>query len=280
VCIGLFRCAVTERQFEDTGPIRNHVVVFPRRAVGIEPEGRPRVVASPNVVMFYNRGQAYRRRPLDAAGDASDWFAFAPRVLSEVMAEIDPKGALCPDRPFRLTHAPSGAPEYLAQRRLIERLRRGESGDSLATDEACMLLLRRVMAGARRRRGGGRERRAATRRQRDDLVAAACEVLALRFAEGVTLNRVAREVGASPYHLARIFKEGTGSTMHRHLEQLRLRAALEALAETRDIATVGLSLGYSSHSHFTAAFHRAFGVTPSAYRSLGRTERTRIRARS
>jgi AraC-like DNA-binding protein len=237
-------------------------------------------VASPNVVMFYNRGQVYRRRPLDAVGDASDWFAFAPGVLSEVLSELDPERALRPERPFRLTHAPSGAPEYLAQRRLVEQLVRGDSRDSLVTDEACMLLLRRVIGGTRRYPGRGRERRPATRRQRDELVAAACEVLALRFAERVTLNQVAREVGASPYHLARIFKQGTGSTMHRHLEGLRLRAALEALAETRDIATIGLSLGYSSHSHFTAAFHRAFGVTPSAYRSLGRSERTRIRARS
>jgi AraC-like DNA-binding protein len=280
VCVGLFRCPVTAPYFEDTGPIRNHVVVFPRRAVGIEPEGGPRVVASPNVVMFYNRGQTYRRRSLDEFGDASDWFAFAPEVLAEALAEVEPTVVDRLDAPFRATHAPSRAVEYLEQRRLVQALLAGEAPDPVAVDEACLDLLRRVLRLAVGDASRGSGRRPATRRARDALAAAACETLARRFSEGIGLDELAREVGASPYHLSRVFKERTGSTVHAYLDQLRLRAGLEALVETTDIATVGLSVGYSSHSHFTAAFRRAFGVTPSAYRARSRGRLDGVRARS
>jgi AraC family transcriptional regulator len=53
----------------------------------------------------------------------------------------------------------------------------------------------------------------------------------------------------------------------RRLSLPRLRAALdEVLASSRGITDIGIGLGFSSHSHFTAAFRRAFGVTPSGLR--------------
>jgi AraC-like DNA-binding protein len=45
--------------------------------------------------------------------------------------------------------------------------------------------------------------------------------------------------------------------------------ALERLdAGERDLTRLALDLGYSSHSHFTDAFRRSFGVTPSTARKL------------
>jgi AraC-like DNA-binding protein len=35
---------------------------------------------------------------------------------------------------------------------------------------------------------------------------------------------------------------------------------------SRDLAAIGVDLGFSSHSHFTAAFRACFGVTPSTLR--------------
>jgi AraC-like DNA-binding protein len=48
---------------------------------------------------------------------------------------------------------------------------------------------------------------------------------------------------------------------------LRLHASLEMLRDPRDISSIALDLGFTDHSHFTAAFRRRFGVTPSAYRA-------------
>ena len=38
---------------------------------------------------------------------------------------------------------------------------------------------------------------------------------------------------------------------------------------------VALDLGYSSHSHFTAAFRQAFGIAPSAFRRKATAEAVR-----
>jgi AraC-like DNA-binding protein len=56
------------------------------------------------------------------------------------------------------------------------------------------------------------------------------------------------------------------SSLHAYRTELRLRHALERLLERREhITQIALDLGFSSHSHFTAAFRRAFGLTPSAF---------------
>jgi AraC-like DNA-binding protein len=63
-----------------------------------------------------------------------------------------------------------------------------------------------------------------------------------------------------------MFQQQTGMPVHRYLTQLRLRAALERLADADDITSLAIDLGFSSHSHFTDVFRREFGKTPSEYR--------------
>jgi AraC-like DNA-binding protein len=56
--------------------------------------------------------------------------------------------------------------------------------------------------------------------------------------------------------------------LYRYLTRLRLRAALERLADgARDLTALALELGFSSHSHFADAFRREFGRTPSDVRN-------------
>jgi AraC-like DNA-binding protein len=74
-------------------------------------------------------------------------------------------------------------------------------------------------------------------------------------------------VHASPFHLARVFRERAGVPVHRYLTRLRLRAALERLSDgADDLTALALDLGFSSHSHFTDAFRREFGRSPSDVR--------------
>jgi AraC-like DNA-binding protein len=94
------------------------------------------------------------------------------------------------------------------------------------------------------------------------------EVLADRLGERLTLSELARELGTSPYHLARAFKAGTGSSIHQYRIQLRVRTAMLRLREDVDLCTLGLDLGFATHSHFTETFRRAFGLPPRAVREL------------
>jgi AraC-like DNA-binding protein len=85
--------------------------------------------------------------------------------------------------------------------------------------------------------------------------------------EPLKLDEIARRVCCSPYHLARLFRIATGTSLHQYRLRLRIALALEALAEgAEDLAGLALDLGFSHHSHFTATFRRLVGATPAEIR--------------
>ncbi|HET8644472.1 MAG TPA: AraC family transcriptional regulator [Vicinamibacteria bacterium] len=265
--VGAFRCAPARPDFRQAGQIRSHCAfVFPRRGVRIRQEGRAPFTADRATVVFYNPRQPYTRERLDPAGDACEWFAVDPATAAEVVRERDPAAAEREEAPFRLSHGPSDAASYFAQRALFHELE-ASGGDALAVEERVLLLLDRALALAYG--GGARPAAPAPLRPRERTAALqARDLLALRFAEPLTLEALARETGLSRFRLCRAFRAAFGTTLHAYREQLRLRAALDALGEgCRDLTALALDLGYSSHSHFTAAFGKAFAVTPSQARA-------------
>lgn len=263
VTVGRWRCPADSALFADSGPARAHLFVFPRTSVWIAHEGDRRFVADPTVVTYYNAGQRYRRHVLSAAGDRGEWFAVPPDVLAQVLAIHDPAVA-DRDRLFPFTHGPSDRDSYLRQRAVFAHVSQAAVPDVLLVEETVLEVLGRVTGLAYGRpdaspganEPGGR-----------DLAEAARAVLARRYTTAASLRDVAREAGASPFHLARVFKRATGATLHAHRTELRLRASLEPLASPRcDLLALALSLGYASHSHFSDVFRRAFGAPPSIIR--------------
>ncbi len=102
-----------------------------------------------------------------------------------------------------------------------------------------------------------------------DLAQRARAEIARSVGEQVALNQLAAHLGASPFHLCRVFREQTGMTLHAFRLELRLRLALERLAVPHAAMTrVALDLGFSSHSHFSAMLRRRYGITPSALRRM------------
>ena len=263
VTIGAFRCATDHPSFRNSGPIRDDCFVFPRTAVIIQHDaGRP-FVADPSIITLYNRRQQYERRPLSADGDRCDWFAVSPDLLRGAVRDHDPAAA-DDDRPIRFAHAPADAATYLEQRRLF--LDASTCGEPLDVEERVVGLLDRVLGQAYRRRAGMPTE---TPRRAVDLAEAAKRWVAPRAAERLTLTRIARALGCSAFHLCRSFRRATGATLHAYRDEVRLRAALERLENgDRDLSRLALDLGYSSHSHFTAAFRRSFGTPPSGARKL------------
>lgn len=82
-----------------------------------------------------------------------------------------------------------------------------------------------------------------------------------------TLNDVADAACCSLFHLARSFRKHTGLSLHGYRQRLRLTTALQRLEEgERDLAGLAHDLGYSSQSHFGAAFLRELGITPAQAR--------------
>lgn len=80
------------------------------------------------------------------------------------------------------------------------------------------------------------------------------------------VEALADEVGLSRVQLHRRIKEITGITVGEFIRNLRLKQAAELLAKGDvTVSQVTYALGMSNPTHFTAAFKRYFGVTPTEY---------------
>jgi AraC-like DNA-binding protein len=266
VRVGRWRCPADNPIFYDSGPASDTLFVFPREGVWIQHEGGEPFVADANTVTYYNKGQAYSRQKLSARGDHCEWFAVAPEAVAETLAAHDPAAIDRPGAPFRFSHGPSDPDSYLRQRLVFEHVSQEPRADRLFVEEAVLSVLGDVAKLAYTHQG--MQPVARTRPRRDvDLVEAARDVIARRFTDDLSLSDIASEVGSSVFHLARVFKARTGFSLHAYRNQLRLRAALERLADRDvDLIDIALDLGFSSHSHFTETFRRSFGKTPSAVR--------------
>jgi len=271
--IGRFRCPIGHPRFNDSGPTTWFCFVFPRTSVWIEHEGRAPFVADANVIPLYNRGHQYQRRAISPQGDRTDWFAVAPDILREMLARYDLSAANDADRLFRFGYGRATPRLYAWQRAVFDTVANGNSPEALFVDESVIGLLSQVLRtiygeppplrDRREHRGGehrGREHRAIVEETRAHL--------ARSYARDERLSEIARAVGVSVFHLCRLFRRATGRTLHGYRSQLRLHHALERVSDgAADLLTVATDLGYSGHSHFTAAFRDAFGATPSAWRS-------------
>ncbi len=85
--------------------------------------------------------------------------------------------------------------------------------------------------------------------------------------QDLSLEALARQVGFSPYHFARLFRQTTGESPHRFVLRLRVERAQHLLKE-RDmpLARVAVESGFANQSHMTLAFKQHLGLTPLAYR--------------
>jgi len=244
VRIGAFRCHREYPNFRDTGPAQNDCFVFPRTAVQIEHEGAAPFVANPNTVTFYNKSQCYVRHPISERGDECDWFS----VRRESGGEA----------PFRRHRGLCDAKTYLLQRRLFDAVSCGSLNDAMTVEETVLLLLDRV--------NGAPAAVQRSVRARSVVHEAEC-LLAGHFEQDLDLSTIANRVGVSAYHLCRLFREYTGFAVHQYLRQLRIRHGLERVCESEaPLSRIAVDLGFTHHSHFTSAFRRDFGITPSELR--------------
>ena len=253
VAFGTFRCPSVHPLFTDSGPCSHHTFVFPRSATAIRHDRGDSFIATPNTAAFYNQHQRYSRSKISDV-DASDWFVLADDVLFDAIATYDRSVIDSRDRPFRFPHAPVGGSMYAAQRRVFEC---ADEMESFEIEEKVLRIFDRLLQTAYGRTN------AVSRREVEQVkrtIAAAPE-------SSISLRALAETAGCSPFELCRRFRAQTGFTLTEFRHSLRLRIALDRLRGHDSITTIALDLGYSSHSHFTAAFRRAFGITPSLFRA-------------
>lgn len=93
-----------------------------------------------------------------------------------------------------------------------------------------------------------------------------CEYIEHNAGMTLTLTDLAGIAGVSPFHFCRAFRETTGLTPMRFLEQSRIRHA-QALIEQGELSLkeVSATVGYKDQSHFSRKFRALAKCTPSEY---------------
>jgi AraC-like DNA-binding protein len=246
-------------------------IVLMRRGAFAKHFGRRKVTADVNQAVFFSKDSVYRvSHPADC-GDRGTTFVISPRVLNDIIRELDPTIDDHPDQPFAFVTGPCDRQIFWRHRELVQRLENAaeEPLEHLWADVTALQLVADVLESSFERHSSPQKAcRKSTDLDHSEKAEAAKEFLSGRMSEQIMLTDVAREVGASPFNFARIFQRHTGLPIHRYLTLLRLRASLERLSDNGDdLTALALDLGFSSHSHFTSVFRREFGLAPSEVRS-------------
>lgn len=220
---------------------------FRRLADGIES------VLDPASIYFEHPGQVQRfAHPFDE-GDTCTQIVLAEDVL----------GTITGGEPYLPRHAFYTSPEVDLEHRLLAATIR-DTDDRAAFTERVLALVASVLARSRPEQvAAGRPSTVTARRRTVD---AAREALVAD--PGLGLLQLARLVSVSPHHLSRIFRAETGETISRYRNRLRVRLALERLAEGDDrLARLARDLGFADQAHLSRVVRREVGSPPSWLRS-------------
>ena len=92
------------------------------------------------------------------------------------------------------------------------------------------------------------------------------EIILQRMTNPPSLENLALEIGLSLKKLKEGFKELYGDTVYSYLLDHKMEEACRMLnTQKYNVNEVGLRLGYSTASHFIAAFKKKYGTTPKKY---------------
>jgi AraC-like DNA-binding protein len=86
------------------------------------------------------------------------------------------------------------------------------------------------------------------------------------YEDNHSLSSLARSVGMSAFHFARVFAELAGAPPHRYLLRIRLNQAASRLLDGTSVTEACFQSGFSNLSHFVRTFQRHFGVSPAQFR--------------
>jgi len=231
-------------------------LVFPYRGAYVRHLGRDEAVAEANQVLFFNANDGYQVSHPLRGGDC----CLSLHVEEQLLRELTPKAVLRegPTLAFRQQRMRIDPRAQALVALLRHSLDKGIA-EPLEAESLALTLVRRTV-----RPQAMRAPAHSVTRQR--LVDRVKLLLTSNLSRRWTLADIAAEVGGSAVYLTQVFQQLEGLPLYRYQLNLRLARALDLMADYDDLTALSLELGFSSHSHFTAAFQRTYGRSPSEFR--------------
>lgn len=91
------------------------------------------------------------------------------------------------------------------------------------------------------------------------------------YAEDISLDAVAEQIGISPFYLSRLFRAERGESFVEYLTAVRMKTAVRLAKETRlSIREIATRTGYGSPTYFCRVFKKYTGSTIGELRERGR----------
>jgi AraC family transcriptional regulator len=235
-------------------------LVFPYRGIYMRHVGKDQSVADANHVLFFNESEGYQVSHPVVGGDSS----LSLTLSNPILRELAPRTILS-DRAatgFRLQHR---GIDSRAQA-LVALLRHGLESRTIEPLEAETLILTLISRSLGPRTSHECRATHGSRRLTDRVKVLLAGDLSRRW----TLAEIAEEIRGSPVYLTQVFQQVEGIPLYRYHLRLRLARALDLIARYDDLSALAVDLGFSSHSHFSAAFRQAYGRSPSAFKQVAK----------
>lgn len=236
-------------------------LVFPYRGIYVRHIGRDQAVADANHVLLFNAGEPYQiSHPVDG-GDASLVLILPEPLLSELV----PPSLLNGQTPLGFCRQHQRIdPRAQALVALLRHTLDNQTIEPLEAENLSLTLVCRSLGPrtSHEPQGSHGHHRLADRIK---------VLLASDLSRRWTLAEIAKEAGGSPVYLTQVFRQVEGMPLYRYHLRLRLARALDQIAQYDDLSALAADLGFSSHSHFTAAFRQAYGRSPTDFKQSAQT---------
>ena len=86
--------------------------------------------------------------------------------------------------------------------------------------------------------------------------------------EDLSLEHLSEVFFVSKYHIAHIFKDNTGLSIHQYITKKRLALCKEAIISQMNISDAYQMFGFGDYSSFYRAFKKEYGISPKDFRDM------------
>ena len=95
-----------------------------------------------------------------------------------------------------------------------------------------------------------------------------CSFIEEHIEEDLSLERLSLEFFVSKYHIAHVFKENLGLSIHQYITKKRLLLCRESIISGMGITESYQTFGFGDYSSFYRAFKKEYGISPKDFKNM------------